>query len=479
MVDKSAATLATLNHAPNGVEPLAQALAKFVTDLSFDDLPPHIVSATKALLCDQLSVQIVGSTMPWVAPALALAKLSLGARPESTVVNEGRSYLASEAAFVNATYGQACELDDSTFGSAGHVGTATIPAAIAMGEREAINGRALITAVVAGYEVMFRLMASIRPHHNTRGFHSQGIGGPFAAAAAAGKIIGLTSEQMTHALAIAGSHSCGPLEFDQSGGEVKRVHAGIAARAGVNSALLAQFGLTGPITIIEGERGFCRLFSTQCDLTKISGGLGEVLNVGNAWLKLYPATAPVHTSIMAATRLMAEHAIKPHHISKIKIAVAETSILHGGGIRQPQDVIGAQFSFAFSVALRFIKGRNDVGDYMDSHLWQDDEIVALMKKVELSADPAATGQRSHMATLTVILENGTSVTATERYPIGTPANPATSEQLFEKVVSLAGRVMSSERIVRMINTIDRLEEVGDVRELADFLAADKTSQSVQ
>ena len=141
------------------------------------------------------------------------------------------------------------------------------------------------------------------------------------------------------------------------------MHAGLAVRGGINSALLAQFGLTGPVTIVEGQRGFCRLFSTQFDISKITAGLGEVYNITNTWFKIYPATGSVHTSIRATVDpRQCGRNIKAEDVTCIRIRIAETSLLHGGGIRQPQDVVGAQFSFAFSVALQIVKRRNDLHD---------------------------------------------------------------------------------------------------------------------
>ena len=454
-------------------QPVAATFAGFVAELTYEQLPADVVSAAKALICDQLASQLIGSTMPWVAPALSLVQLGHGCKGESTIVAAPARYLAADAAFVNATYGQACELDNSAYGAAGHIGTATIPAALAMGERERIDGRQFIAAIVAGYEVMYRLMASVRPYHNTRGFHSQSIAGPFAAAAAAAKILGLSPDQTTHALAIAGSHSCGPLEYDQSGGEVKRIHAGLAARGGIHSALLAQFGLTGPATIIEGERGFCRIFSTRCDLSQLTSGLGQSFNIKNTWFKIYPATAPVHTSISATARLLAEHAFEPADVSRIRLRIAETSVMHGAGIRQPKDVIGAQFSVAYSVALQIAKGRNDLCDYMNADLWSDPEIVALMDKVEVAADPEARGELSHMATVTIDLADGRSVTLREKYPPGTPPNPASREQRMTKVRELSRYVLPADRIEQMIALIETLERVPDVGALAALLAGER------
>lgn len=453
---------------PSG-EPIAAQLARFVIGLKYEALPKEIVDCTKALVLDQLACQIIGSTMPWVRPAIELARMAAGAKSESTVVNYGDRLPAAEAAFANATFGQACELDDSAFGSAGHIGTATIPVAFAMAERERITGRELITSIVAGYEVMYRLMASVFPHHNTRGFHSQSIAGPFAGAAAAGKILGLDRDQMTQALAIAGSHSCGPLEYDQSGGEVKRIHAGIAARGGIHSALLAKFGLTGPATIVEGKRGFGHIFSVRFDPSKVTAGLGETFNISNTWFKIYPVNGNLHTPIAGVARLVADHGIVPADVAQVRVGLAEPALLHGAGIRQPTDVIGAQFSLTFSLALAIAKRSNVLSDYMKPDLWQDAEMTELMGRVSMHALPEAHGEKIHSASVTIELKDGRALHAIEEYPKGTPPNPASKEQLATKVRDLFGAVLAPSIVDAIIEGVDGLEGVQDISELASLL----------
>lgn len=454
-------------------EPIAAQLACFVSGLRYEDLPPHTIDGAKRLVLDQLACELAGSTMPWMRPALELVRLSAGARAESVVVNSDLKCLAADAAFINASYGQACELDDATYGSAGHIGTAAVPPALAVAQREGTNGRQLLLAIIAGYEVMYRLMAGVRPYHRTRGFHSQSIGGPFAAAAAAGKILGLDAEQLTHALAIAGSHACGPLEFDQSGGEVKRIHAGIAARGGVQSALLAGLGLTGPATIIEGKRGFCQVFADKSDTSRITAGLGKVLNITNAWFKIYPVVGGIQTSIAAMSRLVAEHDIKARDVKAVRIGLTESALLHCAAITRPSDVIGAQFSLAFSVALAIVRRSNELGCYTDAANWVDPEINALMQRVEAHADVAAVGERDFMASVAIELTDGRTLETVEVYPLGSPRKPASSEQLDAKARSLAGTVLGPERTERLIETVRHLEEVADVSAIGTLLAADE------
>ena len=452
---------------------IARRLARFATGLRYEDLPQPIIARAKALVLDQLGCELIGSTMPWMAPALKLVRLSQGATPESTLVNFGSRVAAADAAFANASFGHACEMDDAAFGSSGHIGTATVPVALAVGERERCNGREFLAALVAGYDVMYRLMSAVTPHNIERGFQSQGIGGPFGAAATAGKLLGLDAEQMTHALAIAGSHSAGPAEYDQSGGEVKRIHAGIAARGGIHSALLAKFGLTGPATIIEGKRGFCNLFAAQSDPARITVGLGEDLKIANASFKMYPAVGGVHTVIAALQHLAKEHDIAPDDVAAVKVGLAKKRLLHGAAIRRPHDVASAQFSIAFSAALAVCKRANELGHYTDPALWGDRQILEMVDRVEIFADGAATGTKISRAAVRIELKSGRSVGRIEDYPKGTPVNPVTPEEHQAKVRSLCGTVLSPKRIDALMEAVNELEDLPDIGHLALLLVGEE------
>ena len=450
---------------------IAQQLAGFVAGLRYEDLPAEVVNGAKALVLDQLACELIGSTMPWVAPAKRLVQLTEGAKRESTIVGSEDSCLAGDAAFVNASYGQACELDDSSFGSAGHIGTATVPVALSMGERERIDGRRFLVAIVAGYEVMYRLMRSLRPYHNSRGFHSQSIGGPFASAAVAGKILGLDADRMTHALAIAGSHACGPVEYDQSGGEVKRLHAGIPVRGGMMAVLYAQRGVTGPATILEGLRGIPRAFGGLENVDAMADDLTKQdrYAIEDRIVKPYPTLGAMHTAIQAMARLMHEHPLRPEQVAEIHVRVNALIVAHGGAIVQPQDIIGAQFSLAFSLALRLVKGSNDLRDYMNPELWKDPQIVALAEKVQVRADPGMVGDKRFGARVDVVLVDGGRMSAEEPYRKGSAQLPFSPEELSAKYRRLASAVLTDSGARQVEQMVHRLEEVRDVSEFAGLL----------
>jgi 2-methylcitrate dehydratase PrpD len=188
---------------------LSQQIAEFVSKLDFDDLPPAVVSQAKDLLLDHIGVAAYGATTSWGKAVAETVRRFGGAQESSFYFTEHRAP-ALHAAFVNGTFAHAFELDDS-FGGV-HPGSVVIPAAIAAGERQGADGRAVITAIVAGYEILGRLSEAMR-HISVKGHHPTGTIGPFGSAAAAGKLFDLSNDHLISALGLAGNFPTGVCEF--------------------------------------------------------------------------------------------------------------------------------------------------------------------------------------------------------------------------------------------------------------------------
>lgn len=447
---------------------ITEKLAAHALNLRYEDIPPEVIEKAKDCILDQVGVELIGSTLEWNKIAYRYV-LEMEGRGESTIVNYGTRAPALDVAFVNATFGQGCELDDVGFGSGGHLSAATVPVGLALSEKEHVNGKDFLSAIVAGCDVMYRLLLAVRPSSGKRGFHSHGIGGPFGAMVTAGRLLRLKHDQMLHAFGIAGSHASGTMEYDQTGGEVKRVHAGIAARGGIQAAMLARLGLTGPPTIIEGKRGFCRVFADHYDMDVITKDLGMDFKIMRVWFKMYPCVATVQGVIDTLAKIIEQHKLRPDDVEKIQVGIAETSLAHGGAIYEPNDVASAQFSLPFSLALRLLKNDNDLSLYMDSKLWTDPKMLALAKKVKSYADPEARGDKNYSTRMEIKLVDGRTVKTYQEYPRGCPLNPVTRDDIRNKFRKLAGVVLTSSRIEEIIEKVGQLERLNDVSKLLPLL----------
>jgi len=443
----------------------AQTLAGFICDLSYRHVPADAVSRCRELLLDQLGCQLIGAGVPWNQPVYQFVKSTKGGGP-ARIVKYGNEVPLDDAVLVNGTFAQGCELDDYYDQGGGHPGAATVPVILALAQQQAVSGEELITAMVAGYEVGWRIGRALLPELMKRGYHAQSAVGVFIAAAAAGKILHLDQEQMTHALAIAGSHAGGTMEYDQSGGEVKRLHNGMACCGGVRSALLAQIGLTGPPTIFEGERGILKVMSGGCNIDPIVKDLqtgNEDLALYHAAMKRFPVNASQHSPIELLDKLVREHSIDPWQVTKIRVEVNEGILLHSGTIYQPKEVIEAQFSLRFSLALRLLKGNNDLQHYLDAAMWSDPAMLEMGRKIELLADPTATGPRRFACAMSIEFSDGREIRGALAAPKGSYKNPLTASELQDKFYRLGRTVLDDERsgsIVALVEGIEKAQSVG-------------------
>lgn len=440
---------------------LAERQAEWITSLTYDDIPAEVRDRAKLLMLDYLGVARLGLTLPQVKPATYLLE-ALGTRPEATVLGGGKA-AAPYAAYANATFGHSCEFDDSHF-DCGHPGVCIIPAVLAVGERTGASGRDLLTAMVAGYQAMVWSMGPINRRTLDIGWHGMKVGGVFGAAAAAAKLLGLSAEQTTHALAIAGSDSSGTMEYDQSGGEVKRFHAGMASRAGVEAAILAQGGLTGPITIFEGLRGIYRVFAENRFTDPKSFWDGSY-HLMRTMVKVHPMVGTTHGALDALEMILKDGSIDPEQIKEIEVGLVEWAIPHGAAIVHPHDMLSAQFSLAFAFALRLLRGEVTIGGLLDPANWQDPGLRKMAERIRPVAIAIPPGAVELCGEVTVIMADGSSRSSFQAAPRGHPANPASGDDIIAKFRSTAGAVIPEAAIDRTIQACLGMEDLANAQEL--------------
>ena len=272
-----------------------RALAQFSAELTYDKIPQPVIEHIKICLLDTFGCGLFGSTLPWARVVADFAQ-DLGGKQESIVWGRHFKVSAPNAALSNGTAVHSFELDDLHKTALIHPGGIAVTPALAMAEHiGGCHGKEFLTAVVAGYEVAIRVGMSVGTSHLQRGFHPTGTNGVFGAGAAAGRILKLDAERMTHDLGIAGTQAAG-LMAAQYSAMVKRMHAGRAAQSGVYAALLAQKGLTGITNILEADfGGYCKVMADVSDINKLTIGLGKNFETGRVGFKPYSAGGSTHT----------------------------------------------------------------------------------------------------------------------------------------------------------------------------------------
>jgi len=436
-------------------------LAEYAAGLRYDQLPPEVVQRAKDCITDTVAVIVLGNAMPWSRIVANYAQ-RIGAGGRSRILGAtGPTLHAPAAALANGTLAHAFESDNLTRPSAGvHPGATLLPPGLAIAQDRGSSGRELITAVVAGFEVMYRIGHATKHSNEKRGFHAPGTTGPFGAAVAAGVLLGLNAEAMTNALGIAGSMAGGLMEFARSGtgAMVKRLHLGRAAEAGVVAASLAADGFTGPASVLEGEAGFLKVFCSEWDVSDLTRGLGTDYATMNLCLKRFPVHMTAQTGVQAVLELQAEHGFTGAEVDRVTVAGSERMATINN-IRQPADMMMAQYSIPFCVALAVFRDPRDPASFDDSAL-TDAAIRSLCDRVAVTvADPPTRVPGASI--VTVLLKDRRSLIREVEEFNGTPARPLSRDELRDKFTTLT-RVRYGGEAAGLFDRLQTLETETDL-----------------
>lgn len=445
-----------------------EVLARFVADRSRPQ-PSEVVALLKRHILDTLGCQVAFADLPWSRAAWRYAAQSSTGGP-ATISHFGTWAPASLAAFTNAAFAHGFEMDDTEMRTASHPGAVVVPAALAAGQTAHSSGAELLASVAVGYETMVRIgLASVAMMR--RGFHTTAVTGPFGAAAAVASLWADQDAQIAHALGIAASRASGVTEYSATGGSVKRIHAGIAAQAGVEAVSLAMAGVTAPSAALEGRRGLLRAVADVTDTDVVTADLGDRYELLTTGLKPYCCCAAQHSVLDAIADLQRHHRLTPESIRRIQVVqnLREADVVGTGP--EPTDVTSAQFNAAFGIALRLVRGGNGFTDYLGCRT-DDEHLLAVARKVEYRPAPEdAPLPGNGPCEVTVELHTGEVVATTVSHPSGTAANPLADDAVIEKFHDLADGYLGRSRALELADMVAHLESVDDVDALARLLVS--------
>ncbi len=438
----------------------AQTLAEFAVKLKFDEIPQRVVERAKDCMIDIVGVCAFGSTVVSSKPVLAYAE-HYGKGGRSTVLGTSLKVHAPMAALANGVFAHSFEMDNLVSPSVGvHPGASLLPPALAIAEETGASGRELLTAFVAGFEVLHRTGDAARESAEKLGFHSPGLTGPFGGAIAAGRLLKLDAEQMTNALGIAGSLCSGLLEFAKSGGgTVKRLHLGHGAQSGVMAAVLARDGFAGPATILEGKFGYLNVFARNTEPERLTAGLGEVWKTERIMFKRYSCHITAHVPVTAVLDLKRRHGFSGADVAEITVAGSEKMLSHHN-ITEPRDLAMAQYSTPFSVALACFLDPRDPASFSDKSL-SDPAIRNLCRNVKLELREQSTKKNKLASRVSVRLKDGRELVEDAEHFPGMPDQPLDRAGLREKFETITAGLRGG-RPARLFDTIATLERADNI-----------------
>jgi 2-methylcitrate dehydratase PrpD len=448
---------------------ISSIYSDFIVNNRFDDLKPEVIQQAKKLILDLIGVSLAGCRMMEFPRLLIDYMTSLGGTPEATIFQTKKKFPAINAVLANAACAHAIDMDDGHRFGALHPGTVIIPAALAATELSGASTKDLIAGVVAGYEIMIRIGMAIVPSSLSRGFHITGITGPYGAAAAVGKILGLSRDEIVGAFGLAGLQASGLIQVNHEveGAEVKPINPAKASTSGLLSCILAQRGARGPLDIFEGEDGYLKAFADEVKPDLLTRGLGQEYEVLNVYLKLYAACRHAHAPIDAALESFTNIRIDTSEISEIHIETYPAAI-RLAGIKDPTTPSAARFSIPFSVALVLIKKDAGADKYTEENV-RDQTVRKLAGKVHLSASKSweQLYPEKRGATVTIITYDGETCSAEVELAKGEPENPASWEEIYKKFYANSTLLISEKEATRLGHIIMNLEHssLGDLIEL--------------
>lgn len=471
--------------APRSQEGPTRLLARYVSELTFEDLPLAVVAKAKNLLVDYLGclVSTTGEQMAQVLFSLARTE-GVAARPElsGTIAGLPGRYTTEWSAFVNGAITHMSELDDTHRLTASHPGLSVYATAIAMAERVHPTGQEFLTAVVAGYEVALRVAMSVMPNHYLKGWNPSGTAAMFGCAAVAAKLLRLTEEQTAWALGLAGVQVAGNLSHHTERAMTKDFNNGHAARCGVSSGLLAQAGFTASTDELENVKGFWALYGAgsvhEDEISRDLGSLWHTLEIGH---KPYPSCRFVHSSLDAIIGILDDPGVDVSQVRTITTTIA------GIGRYMVDDpepwtagkgTIGPRFSIQFNIAVAALFGRAGLDEIYDPEVSRRylarADVRELMAKVTVQgdADFDQTPDDFWKCDLTLVLGDGTTRREIVQYPLGEPENDLGTEGLVRRFVRMAttAEVWDTDEAERAARRLLETEELEDAAEIAALYA---------
>lgn len=450
-------------------------LSRFAATVDAARLDAAVIEAVKTNILDTLSCALAGSSAKAIDVVSGLVREWGGAAQADMFVFGGK-FPAHHAAWVNSGMSHARDYDDTHDAAILHAGVSCVPAAIAAGQlRGEFSGADLIAAVAAGLEVMCRLGVAIQVDIVESGFIYSSLLGYFGATAAAGRALGLTTDEMVNAFGIVYSSAAGNHQVTRDASLMKRLQPGLAAQAAVVAVQLARRGIRGAQGVFEGADGFFRVYlhgRVNVDVVREDlGGRFELLNLS---YKPYPCCRDTHAAVDAVLRARAKAQRPASDIESIRVGVTAPGyqmVCVPEHVRlAPRTIVEAQFSIPYTVAAAWTDGRLRIGHFSDEGLQRAD-VLALASRVQPYVDAEIDREWSRFVTpakVTVQFRDGQAIETRVDYPKGHPENMMTEEEFAAKTAdcaSFAAKPVPADTADRLTSTVGKLESLADVSEL--------------
>ena len=458
---------------------ITRILAEYAVGLGLERMPAPAIEAAKNIVLDTLGSALAGTGADGISVLRGLANEWKGA-PQCTVWGFGDKVPAPQAALINAAASRARDIDEVHEAAVMHSLASVLPACLAVAEwKGGIPGRELLPALAAGVDIMTRLGVSLEVQPNVSGISSTWQLGAFGAAAAAGRLLGLDEPGMINALGIASCMAAGNQQAIIEGTMMVRVMQGVTAMSGLTAAILASRKIDGPQKALEGRFGYFAAYHRgRFDPSAVTGQLGERFEITNCSIKPFPCCKVIHSAVAGALEIRSGNQLAAEDIQKVVVRVnkaADNLVCRPlESKRQPSSIPDAQFSLPYCVAVALAKGDLFFDDFTQTAL-SDQKVLEVSRKIEVVVDPELDrlcGREIGFSVVEVFTAGQGKFEARVEKVRGNPQNPMNLEDVeakFRKCAAFAANPVSEDKLSRIVDMVQRLEECPDVARIVGFL----------
>jgi 2-methylcitrate dehydratase len=444
------------------MENMAGYLSTYASTLTFDDLPPEVIHQAKRLLIDTLGCAIGGYSSEPSKIARALAA-TVSSRQPATVLGSGQQTSLDMATFANGVMIRYLDYNDGyTSKESGHPSD-SIAAVLSPAEMACADGKAVLTAIVLGYEVFCRMCDAVSVRRRSFDHVTVGV---MASALAAAKLMGLSPEQTRQALNL--SLAANIALYQTRIGEVslwKGCAFANASRNAVFAVQLASLGLTGPEPIFEGAGGFFKAVSGEPFELEPFGGSGRPFRILDCTVKGYPlglySQTVVEAALQARQQLRSVDDIEEVHIQTLQTAV---NIMAGDAEKwHPTNRETADHSMPYTAAVALLYGAVETRHF-GSEYWSNPRLLSLVQKVKVSVSEEANRRapEAMLSTVEVVTASGERATSEVAYHRGHYKNPMSDQEIEAKFRSLAYDLLTPSQTEALLERLWNLETVNDI-----------------
>jgi len=411
---------------------IAECIAEQALALEVNAVPAAVRTRIEELLIDVVGLCVAARNTDYIKAVIA----GVDSGGAATAIGHTTTYAPEIAAMINGCAAHGEDFDDTFEGGPVHSSAVIMPAVLAACERFGYDGAAAFKGMVAGIETLCRLSMVIPKAIHKAGFHPTAVLGAMGATLAVSVTLGLNRKQTVDALGIAGSMASGIIEYLAEGAWTKRLHAGWAAKIGIQAARLGQQGFLGPRTVFEGTHGFYYAFARNAggDYSVLTEGFGKKWYTDVITFKPY-ATGTMNQPYIDCALRLAKRGIKPEDVTDVLCETAE-GYVHRlwdplPAKQRPANDYAAKFSAPFNIAVAFVTGGAGLAAFTE-HTVRDARILGLASKVRYVVDPNNPYPKAYTGHIRMTLKDGRVIEERQNHIRGGAQEPLTREEIIDK-----------------------------------------------